>query len=88
MNMKLKVIAVSSNSNSFGLVGHVVMNRQGRAWEVGRSICSPDKWSRGQVIEAPLDLHEREIVWGFLGCEIPRELPKAPAKVIKAAWAL
>lgn len=73
---RFRVASVSSNTNSFGLRGHVLIAEDGQAFEVARST----PWFKGQIIVAdPRN-------WAALGCEIPRELAKAPAAVVAEVW--
>lgn len=77
MNKLFRVAAVSSNTNSFGLRGYVLLARDGEAWEVAHS--DYPRWSKGADLAFP--------VGSFPGCEIPRRLPKAPAKIVKEIFA-
>jgi hypothetical protein len=80
--LEMAVVAVSSNTNSFGLAGVILMARDGRTWEVGH--CQhPEAWAKGQRISVSLDLQGAPI---FMGCEIPRRLPDAPQPVINEVW--
>lgn len=84
MTKLFKVAAVSNSPNSFGLWGHVLIAKDGTAYEVARSH-SISSWARGTDIEVPLS--ETGVpCWASVSCEIPRELPKAPAKVVKEVW--
>jgi hypothetical protein len=80
---KFKVLAVSSNTNSFGLYGIVMVARDGTAYEVGANYLN--KKNVGDEIVVSLSDTGRG---GFaeLGFEIPRQLPKAPGKIVKAIW--
>lgn len=78
-----RVAAVSSNSNSFGLHGHILIAEDGEAWEVARSRgpgnlpCWP--WEKGDDVIVHMKPAPH---WAGLGCEIPRRLPDAPTKVV------
>ena len=52
-----KVVAISSNANSFGLHGHVLMAWDGETWEVGRTrYVGPSGeglWQVGDEIKVP-----------------------------------
>lgn len=76
------VAAQSSNANSFGLVGYILIARDGEAWEVGRSLSFP--WSTGQVVKVPMQTSQ--LTWAALSCELPRRLPVAPAAVVNEIW--
>ena len=82
-----KVVAISKNTNSFGLLGHVLVSRDGAAYEVGRSICTVAKWSVGDVVSVPTRLDKSGCIIGYnfaeLCCEIPRALPSPPAKLLR-----
>ena len=75
MKTKLfKVALVSTNTNSFGLYGMILVARDGESWEVAAN--SLNKRNRGDVIKG-IDTHN---------FEIPRKLMKAPKAVIKKIW--
>jgi hypothetical protein len=79
-----KVASKSENWNSFGLIGYIMIARDGEAWEVGKTFSFP--WNKGQIIDVPLDLNSIP-VWSSLSCEIPRRLePDAPPGVVKEVW--
>ena len=86
--VRVKVVAVSDNANTFGLHGVVIMTRAGKAWEIGVSISELDR-THGPRKGREYDL---EITDGMPAridrfCfEIPRELPDAPEAVIKEVW--
>lgn len=82
---ELKVVSVSSNTNSFGLSGIILMARDGRVWEVGHHQ-QPDTWSKGNVRFFPVQNFFENNCPRFDGCEIPRALPKAPQSVIDVVW--
>lgn len=83
--LELKVVSVSSNTNSFGLSGIILMARDGRVWEVGH--CQqPVAWSKGDIRFFPVqNFHENDCP-RFDGCEIPRALPSAPQSIIDVVW--
>lgn len=79
------VAALSDGTNSFGLRGHVVVDRQGRTYEMGRTdSCSlhlgerfavevgPESWPRPQF--------ER------MGFELVRQLPDMPPQLVERVW--
>ena len=82
-----KVVAISKNTNSFGLLGHVLISRDGAAYEVGRSICTASKWAVGDIISVSTRLNKSGGIIGYnfgeLCCEIPRALPAPPAKLLR-----
>lgn len=74
-NKLFKVVSVSKNVNSFGLRGHVLVARNGEAWEVGANHLNSKKI--GEVVS----LHG-----SFSDFEIPRRLPTAPKNVVDEVW--
>lgn len=83
-----KVVAVSKNTNSFGLHGMVLIARTGEAWEVGVNQLGvrevghfvPDERINGaRCVEDSRKFH------GF-NYEIPRRLPDAPPNVVEEVW--
>jgi len=81
-NKLFKVAALSSNLNSFGLRGMVVVADDGEAWEVGGN--SLNVRPRGAVVSVPMV--RRKPNFSKLGYEIPRKLPKAPPEVVAKLW--
>lgn len=77
-----KVVAVSSNQNSFGLYGVVLMSKDGEAWEAAHGTLELPK--RGDVLTVSMDPGGPN--WAALGFEIPRQMPKPPQDVIKQVW--
>ena len=80
---RFKVAAVSNNANSFGLKGVVAIAKDGQAFEVGASALYVPV--EGRVLGVPVE--GGSLVWARLGFEIPRELERAPKKVVKQVWA-
>ena len=82
---QFKVAAVSDNTNSFGLYGVVLVARDGQAFEVGKSMYGATPlWPLGHVLT--LEVHKGNFNFAARGIEIPRQLPTAPPKLIKALW--
>lgn len=77
--------AVSKNANSFGLAGHVLVARDGTAFEAGRSIAASNKLEVGDtlVLQKSQDGFFSFAEHSF---EIPRALPKCPPEVVKEMW--
>lgn len=82
---EFKVVAISSNTNSFGLRGVVMVARDGEAWQVGASTINlPRK-------DAMVTLKFNEDPKGGLqeypefpfNCEIPERKPDPPAELLK-----
>lgn len=90
VTMAFRVVTVSQNANAFGLHGHVLMSRDGEAWEVARSRgpWNDSQWDSGDDIKLPAVMHDGNpvIQWAEVSCEIPRRLPDAPAAVIKSVF--
>ncbi len=85
-NKLFRVAAVSSNANSFGLTGIVLMARDGQAWEVGRvQFGQNTPWKTGMEIPVSVDENDRPL-WHYMGVEIPRQLSTAPLKIARFAW--
>lgn len=89
MTKTFRIVSVSKNANAFCLHGHVLVARDGTAFEVGRSRGSwHEEWNVGKEINVPFSSlmhpHEpKELNWAQVECEIPRELPACPANVLK-----
>ena len=49
---QFKVASISSNANSFGLYGHVLMAEDGESWQVGRSRSGTSLPRRGKRFNA------------------------------------
>lgn len=85
-----KIVAVSSNTNSFGLNQIVLVSRTGEGWAVCKSLYIPEerqRWSHGNVINVPTDETLTDRDWHLLGVEIPRRLsPDAPPKALREIW--
>ena len=81
-----RIVAISSNSNSFGLHGVVLVAEDGEAWEIGISLSYINNYSKGSVIKQERTQNEFGITVSkqFVGVsyEIPRELQTAPKDVV------
>ena len=84
MTKTFRVAAVSTNTNSFGLWGVVVVSRSGEAWQLGgNDLHKPEVGS-----ELAPEIKSGVPCWGRLGYEIPERLhPNAPEDVISLVWA-
>lgn len=80
------VASVSSNRNSFGLTGHILVAKDGRAWEVARGT----PWEKGQVVNLWEEKHGTLPTWTPLWasheCEIPRQLRDVPKPALLELW--
>jgi hypothetical protein len=92
LTKSFKVASISSNANSFGLFGHVMMAEDGETWQVGRNRSGnfPKQWKQGEIIDVPLKTDPvRDITapaWEELSCEIPQRVPDAPDNVVAEVW--
>lgn len=78
------VVTVSTTTNSFGLRGFIAVAKDGTAFEAAaNSLNVPQK---GQKLDLALT-PGGSVNYAARGWEIPRDLPKAPRKVVKAAFA-
>lgn len=69
-----KIIAVSQNTNSFGLHQIFLTARSGETWKVCKSLCIPEerqRWSEGSVIDVPRSDHPPGLNWSRLSVELP-----------------
>ena len=76
------VASVSSNTNSFGLRGMVLVARDGEAWQVGANDINVKK--KGEVLRIPGRKTARN--FAALGFEIPERLKDAPPGVLTEIW--
>ena len=81
--------AVSGNRNALGLRGHVLLDRDGHAYEVGLNYLNCK--AVGDIVALAVcteNDHDRiaSALSLALGGEIPRYMGKAPAEVVKEAW--
>lgn len=79
-----KLASLSSNTNSFGLRGAVLVARDGDAWEVGINHLAVDHL-RSNGNKVTLDVDDEGHIHGspVFSFEIPRKFPKAPPEVIR-----
>lgn len=81
---EFKVVSVSSNTNSFGLHGVIMVARDGESYQGAKGQnMSPIK--RGDIITVPLNSNE-EPEFYKVGFEIPSKLANAPKDVIDQIW--
>jgi hypothetical protein len=75
--MIVKVLMVSSNTNSFGLFGHIMMSEQGHMWQAAAN--SLNKKKKGDLVDTEQ--------FAKLGFEIPRQYdPPLPPEKAKEIW--
>lgn len=77
MSKQFKVIAVSENTNSFGLHQMILVAQDGETWKVASNAIRVKE--KGDVII--LDKS-----WSHLGFEIPEQIDDAPNQIIKSVW--
>jgi len=81
------VASVSSNCNSFGLRGMILMARDGETWQVGAN--SLNVKEKGDALAVPMTpakmfTYDGDLAnWSGFGFEIPRRLPDAPSNVVE-----
>lgn len=86
---KFRVIAVSSNTNSFGLYQFIVVAKTGEAYKLHTSYLN--KPTKGQDITIKQTIHDNgkltfnEVIG--IGIEMPEALPKAPKEVVDEVFA-
>lgn len=81
---EFKVVTVSSNTNSFGLHGVVLMSKDGEAYEVGISTLGAPK--QGRTVNVDFMGGDMPMKIDGYTCEIPRKLPTPPANVLKEVF--
>jgi hypothetical protein len=87
-----KVASISSNANSFGLHGHILLAEDGETWQVcrRRSGTYPTQWERGEIVEVPVVVDRltevERLNWDALHCEVPQALPDAAANIVAEIW--
>ena len=82
---EFKVAAVSSNRNSFGLRGHVLVARDGEAWQV--AVNNLNEREKGQIVRfAVVGGHVKVEPTAVFFFEIPERLKDAPPAVVREVW--
>lgn len=77
-----KVVAVSKNTNSFGLHGVVMIAEDGEGWEAAHGPLELPE--QGDILQVSMD--DGGLNWAAVGFEIPRRLPQAPKDVVSQVW--
>ena len=77
---QFKVVSVSSNANSFGLRGMILMAADGEAWQVAANHLLVRRHKAGDTLAVP------DHDFTAFGFELPEQLPNAPAKVLEQLW--
>ena len=93
-----RVVSVSSNLNSFGLRGHIMISRSGVAYEAVRSDFGGNpRLKNGDDVRIPTTVLiegegeervevSREYNFGSQSFELPRRLEAPPAEVLRAVF--
>lgn len=76
---KFVVVGISDNSNSFGLWGHVLVNEQGHAYQIGLNYLR--KRHVNDVMQIPV-ADDMTPQWHLIGAEIPQRLPDMPKNLL------
>lgn len=81
-----KVVAVSDNTNSFGLHQMVVVAKDGTAYKTCASYLNVKKKGEILVQNYNLTLNGDPTNQHFLGCELTEKIEDAPTEVIQEIW--
>jgi hypothetical protein len=83
---EFRVVAVSSNTNSFGLRQMIMVAKDGTVFKGCFNYLNEKK--RGEFIEATIILNDagETISTSFIGGELVEQLPDAPDDVINNLW--
>lgn len=81
-----KVVAVSTNTNSFGLYQMLVIAKDGTSYKTHASYLNVKK--QGEILTQHYNLNEKGVETNhrFLGCELTELIEPAPEDVIAAIW--
>jgi hypothetical protein len=77
-----RVVAVTTNANSFGLKQMVLLAQDGTAYKACAN--SIRLRQRGEDVTVPFDEGEQEYDFTSLGFELPEKMPDAPKDVLDA----
>ena len=84
MAKQFKVVAISSNRNSFGLLGFVMVARDGEAVQAAGNDRRAEECPQGSIVSLHGDALDGLTDLGF---EIPEYLPECPPRVAAKVWA-
>lgn len=86
LTKEFKVVAVSSNTNSFGLRQMIMVAKDGKAFKGCFSYLNVKE--QGEMVNATVILNEdaEEISTSFVGGELVEQLNDAPDEVINEVW--
>lgn len=86
MSIRLKVLAASSNCNSFGLRGMVLIGDNGQGWEAAAN--DINLRTKGTILRVP-DKGDIGLHLSQFGFEIAKRLhPDPPAEVVREVFGL
>jgi hypothetical protein len=88
MGKAFKVVAVTTNTDADGLAGHVLVARDGQAFEVVQSRFNPvvAEMRRGEVVEVEMRGDEPVFPYPQYGETTVSPILRAPPKVVEEAW--
>jgi len=81
---EFKVAAVSSNTNSFGLYGMLLLAKDREVWQVGANNLHVKKV--GDIVEVRVDEVNSEPDFTSLSYEIPQRMPDCTQKLADEIW--
>ena len=88
---EVKVVSISSNTNSFGLFGVILMAKDGETYQVGASQINLPK--KDEVLRNNIHYNEstqerilKSLSWSWHGFEVPERLTDAPNEIITEVW--
>lgn len=86
--IEFRIVAVSSNTGSFGHNAHIMVDRHGQVYEVPRIRSSyPGQWNKGDIIRVPADLN-RTPQFHLVGAECARKVNDLSEKsAVDYVWA-
>jgi hypothetical protein len=80
-----KVVAVSSNTNSFGLNQMVLVAKDGNCFKACK-YNGIEPLKQGDIVIVPVDGEALRPNFALAGFEIPELLPNAPQDVVNEVW--
>ena len=90
--VEFKVVAKSTNTNSFGLHQYVMAARTGLAYKVHRTLSF--QWQEKEIVRVPLRLgpvnadgsQQASPAWEALSAEMPEQIIPFPAQLLQGIW--
>jgi hypothetical protein len=83
-----RVVTVSNAPDAFGQWGHIVVDKNGNAYEVARQRGEwmGPSWAKGTDLEVPRRANG-DLDWQSFGVELqPRSMGRMPAEVVAQVW--